>query len=827
MKLKKIVKSGIITSIFLSVPLISSSCINWKEILLGKKNNDRANKKGNEKPGIIIDDTAPITGIVFDPQNPSGKRNPQKDNDATKASNDSNTNNNDSNLQQPPKNTVDDQSSQDNNNVNSTPNNAGTNKPENPSDDETEIKNSDAEYDPNLKVKVEKISDQKTKYTLENWKIDYLVPITKEEIGLAPNISEEQSDKIVKNYNLYSRTIYEITDGKQTYLEYKDPYTNVIFRDYSYHTITENNTKKHVYLLGIDGLILLAQEFKRKVTYGPEVFDLEAINVNNFEVIPNFANGLYIPDTRNIFINGSSVSEKGFSTYQIIGGLMPTVFHEYLHHWSYSYAETAIPEKDGAIKINEIPSLDKEQRVEIYYDPQNASDGHQHGSRQYWNAKFAHNFYNLLNFDVDKKAYLNNEALKLFGINPATFSGFLFNKFSINELWKIANDIQLPNNVQGSESNLAVSPSRSFTFDIKRIKYNYSLTELVPREYSKYAFESYFSMNDVNPGLKAFENNTSSIGFFGIFYPKKDENNTDSRIFTPLSYSEDWSRVFLNNFDSLQRQGMFQDGFPGDNAPEGRRTRINATMYPNSVFNIDPFVYKNGVVRKRVRTFTGIREYEEVQEGKLPKEKTRNRSQDFYNLFLDTMNYGSSISQIYYKNTWKWAGKKDYVINDPKTSDEIKFSGYLKDKSLTGIVVRDANNKVLSHTKFRYLDSFNFFGHKEFDQGAKMFDSVDNFESSQISKERNQQIQNRLYPEKHYYGYITQDFVKISENNKVSFWMDKNNDNEVSDDEIINSEEYVLNPQRKVTSNRSTTGIRFNKFYLEKDNNEFIFRKVK
>ncbi|SYV96821.1 Uncharacterised protein, partial [Mycoplasmopsis edwardii] len=165
-----------------------------------------------------------------------------------------------------------------------------------------------------------------------------LLPITDKEVYITSGISEKDKEATLKSYNATSINDYsEIKEYKrkntsksQYYLEYKDKHTNVIFRDFSYHVDEQG---KRRYLLGKRGLVILAQEFKRKIPFGSEIYDFNSVNINDFEVINDKANGLYIPLSKKMYINGSTYAEKNFSIYEIIGGMMPTIFHEYMHHW--------------------------------------------------------------------------------------------------------------------------------------------------------------------------------------------------------------------------------------------------------------------------------------------------------------------------------------------------------------------------------------------------------------------------------------------------------------------------------------------------------------
>ncbi|MBN4084170.1 MYPU_1760 family metalloprotease [Mycoplasma sp. CSL10166] len=636
-----------------------------------------------------------------------------------------------------------------------------------------------------------------------------LFPILKNEASYGDSLSsEELYNDLVKLNDISIDSLDDMKEMKTNdgrfYYEYQDPYTKIFFRDFSYYT----NQNDHRYLLGKSGIVKLAQEFKRKIPFGTEVFDLDGININDFKIIGKNANGLYIPSTKTIYINGSILSEQSFNEYQRIGGIMPTVFHEYIHHWATSYAETGLLSDPEIEVTSTTDDIDDKKRIDIYYDPNsNSKDNHTHGSRQYWNAFFTNKFYNLLNYDVDKKGFIDYETLSLFGgpdLALRTELSFMYRKLSANDLWNISNSKTGPQYLKNPENyvNLSYSPSESFKLDYSKIKYYYSLTELLPREYLKFAYEAYFNMNHVNEAYENRFTNKSSIGWFGL-HSYKEDNKDKTLIFSPSANADDWSKVFLNNFDSFRRQYMFQDGKIDPNTGE---PRLSAIMYPTSVFDISTFKYTEK---------TGVNYNGRYLIGQLPEYKTKSRSEDFYKLFLKTMGYGKTISQIYFDNDFEWVGSNGVSIDEAKAKT-IKFTGFLDNKNVSGIVLKDSNNQIYKTIGIEYYDLFNFFGHKDFDQGATLIDPNTN----KNTKDRENQIANRLYPEnKNYFQYITKEFVNIKNNSLIYLWTDLNKNGIVEEDEL-NSEQITLPEQRWVSSQRSsTTNTTLSKYKVIKDEN--------
>ncbi|WBP84131.1 MYPU_1760 family metalloprotease [Mycoplasmopsis edwardii] len=651
-----------------------------------------------------------------------------------------------------------------------------------------------------------------------------LLPITDKEVYITPGISEKDKEATLKSYNATSINDYsEIKEYKrkntsksQYYLEYKDKHTNVIFRDFSYHVDEQG---KRRYLLGKRGLVILAQEFKRKIPFGSEIYDFNSVNINDFEVINDKANGLYIPLSKKMYINGSTYAEKNFSIYEIIGGMMPTIFHEYMHHWATIYAESALV-NDAKVDVANGDNIEERKTTLIYYDPTTTADNvdHNHGVTQFWNAYFASKFYKLLNFDVDKKASLKFSALQKLGVDLNDLPNFLYTRLSLNDIWRISNELEVPDHLKNNPpANLSMhfSPSGSFSVTKSKLKYTFSLTELVPREYSKYAFESYFSIRDENKSYNNVATKKPTLNWFGIRYFSKDSNGKEVKVFSPSGNAEDWSKTYLNNFDSLRRQYWFQNGI-GKNEYDDE-DKFNATVFPNSVFDISAFRYK----------VQGYPNYLAA----LPSDKTRLRSVEFYKMFLETMGYGKTISQIYYQNAFASESAKNVAIDKTKVTN-IKFTGFVKtDEVVTGIAVKNKSG-IYKQSPFDYSASFSFFGHKNYDEGATLFKEENN--KITVSEDRKKQIDNRLYPKDagyadNYLSYITRDWINVDEDGmSVYLWNDLNNDGKASEDELLDRE-ISLPKQRAVSTSRSTnySDRDFKKYYVEKIDGKTILKGIK
>ncbi|MFV8472259.1 MYPU_1760 family metalloprotease [Mycoplasma sp. 1458C] len=679
----------------------------------------------------------------------------------------------------------------------------------------------------------------KPHYETPAWQAEpKLLKIGPNEVEIFDNLTSKEKTEALALVNSVGDINWEAkTNDEGTYVEYVDPYTKVKFRDFAYKVDKENPANNR-YLLGPGGLAYLANEFKRKVTFGPEIYDLEAININDFAIIPATANGLYIPSTKNIYINGAFMCETNATLYDRVATIMQTLFHEYMHHWANNYAEIALPNLDNVIPTGlatgPVANIqDKEMVTVKYYEPsQNKKDSlldkiFSSANEQYWNGYFADNFRYLLNYDVAAKSYIKPEILALlrdrwFGQPGAEdVSDALYTNFSPKDLWDVSNGIY---NSQGSPKDPLIlqkrleskpwfwySPDEKFALNNGDLRYYYSLTELVPREYLKFAFESYYNINEPNPAIIAEKNRQEfSSGYFGNMKFNYNAKASSYEI-RPSSIAEDYGKVFMNNFDTLTRQGWYIDDSWGNIDPDNPITFYDlhkgewvtkivqgssSIMIPASPFALDSY-----------NTFDRISKSQEA------KIKT-NKAHDFYKMFLYTMGYGSEIAQIYYDNSgWKWVGKNfAQVQKNENNITKIKFSGYLKDKTHTGIAVVDDKGQVVAHSDIIYLDTFNFFGHQTFDKGAKIENAI------QANGElRQAQLANRLYPTG-YISYITKDYIVPGEKGSLYFWDDLNKNGIVENNELVKDHQIKLPTNRWVTTRRADNPNYY--YVVENKNNQ-------
>ncbi|QNM93602.1 hypothetical protein H9M94_03315 [Mycoplasma sp. Pen4] len=688
--------------------------------------------------------------------------------------------------------------------------------------------------------------DVKPNYEIPTITHNFL-PISKDEMQIFSGVNENE---VLKDVNLIQdpKELKEHSNNYgQYYYEYQDPYTKLIFRDYSY--ITDGKGVRR-YLLGPYGLAYLAQEFKRKVPFGTEVFDLKAVEVNNYKVITRASNGLYIPQIKQIYLNGYTLLETNLNLYDKVAQLMSTLFHEYMHHWATSYAETGVNFNNNLIDDEKIGTVANKKFeastvTPIYYGGVDYDTTRDTAAfKQFWNTNFTNNFKNLLNYDIDAKARVSSEVIEIlrerwaedgtFGVGSdvnafTNLDKYLYQLYSPRDIWGLANSDPLdPKNAQKlrqaiSKRDMYYSPDQKFSLNAKKIKYYFSLTELVPREYTKYAFESYFNIDHKNPASILIDkidqghynrSDNAAIGYFGTYKFNFSENGSHyTYSFSPSALSDDYGKVFMNNFDTTTRQGWYLDG---------------SVMLPLTPFALPSYEPTKYVPNNRLARAKN----QEADEAKA--KISTDRSRDFYKTFLESMAYGKTISQIYYDlGKWNWIGNSSSsTFSEVQTNEEtrlkIRLSGYLETSDYTGLAFVEDNGdntgSVYDQSTISYLPTFNFFGHKGFDKGAELATREGN--QYKPSENRNAQIQNRIYPKditenqdyaKQYVSYIMDKYVQPKPNTKVFLWKDKNHDGNVQEDEIVRDIKMTIPDSRLATSARSTNT---SKYYVASKDNE-------
>ncbi|MBW0595757.1 hypothetical protein MADP15_00042 [Mycoplasma anatis] len=490
-------------------------------------------------------------------------------------------------------------------------------------------------------------------------------------------------------------------------IEYIDPYTKIKFVDFAYYE--DKNGPR--FLLGEEGLKYLAREFKNKVPFGPEVFNLNAIHINDFNIVDDKVRGLFISNVNTIYINANFLSENGYDIETKVQNIIPTIFHEYLHYWAKTYAEVGIDSKNSELNKNTLLISSK------------SDEGYQTSA---WNKNFVNNFKEQLGYNSTKKyPTVNNKQS-------------LFSNLSLNDLWNIANggpSSAYPNK-NYFVSQISHKKSDGYLFDIntEEIKYYYSIDELIPRELTKYFFIPYYFPYEetVIKDSSTFENVIYRNNWYGLeslIY----QNGSYYNDFTPNSLYVDYSKTILNPVVKYAGSNWFNT---------------------NDKILV---VYQNYL------------------------QTNKEKAKQFYKLLLETMGYGKTISQVINvakNNTNKINPYDDTVAIQPEETKKIRLVGYLPtDSQYKGFVFESTDSKnpyILA--EFDTHEIFRFQGYS-----GSIFDNNNNDRYFNLSP-----TDVKLSEE--FKSYITKEFVdtsKIKNSSVIHYWLDKNNDGKLQNDEIV------------------------------------------
>ncbi|MEE3928041.1 hypothetical protein V2E24_00415 [Mycoplasmopsis ciconiae] len=611
---------------------------------------------------------------------------------------------------------------------------------------------------------------------------------------LDPQLKKDLNDDFNKFNDDFKLSIQKsiFTDKKIYVLEYVDPYTNLKFRDFSYYINEEKDDIR--FFLDKNGLKLLAFYFKKSIPFSNEINDLGSVNINDFDIIQINSRGLYIQNNSSIYLNAYDLIEKGISLEDKVKFLIPTLFHEYFHHFAKFYLKTP------TLKQNQ-----KNNYVGVTSTINDEDEGHNHQKFNYWNKHFYDNFVNILNFTRDsnddrKYFYLNNIDTKYqWFLNDQVVSNVnnkIFDFLTLKDLFYNSNIIDQDSSEESKNAinkvnnyfalnndNVIFDATLSeFKTSLSTLQYVYDLDELIARENTKSSFIPF--ANKINKKIffkEAKDGLYYYLDWFGIFV-FRDDNQLVSRSFN--NYFDDYYKVF---FDAV---GKYKQIFYPIQISDKR------LKYPNYLF---------------IKSANPTEQYPFLY------------SQfNFYKLNLDMLGYGKNISSISVKHPeYQFVKANEKVLIDIKDNNQnfIKLNGFL-----------DYNNKY---------KGFVFFSKNPQNPYIKAtFDKKLIFRFNSIT--HNPLIEKsisdfNLFPQNIYtnndifYSYSTKDFINldlVDISKSISYWDDINNDDEIQENEIISDVKITIN--NLIDLNSKTINKLDEKHYyslIEKDNNLY-FEKI-
>ncbi|KKB26872.1 hypothetical protein MM26B8_03740 [Mycoplasmopsis meleagridis] len=580
-------------------------------------------------------------------------------------------------------------------------------------------------------------------------------------------ISDEVKEKITalnNDPNNWIKDEYFSVEDNGKVLVYTDPINHVKFKDFSYgkyHGDYTNNTlnktnedEKNRFLLGYHGLALLANHFYNRQTFGPEIANLNSINVDDWRITSNNANGLYLTSTETIYLNGSFVAEKGFTLLQKVRFLVPVLFHEYMHHWASSYVNYA-NFNDDFVKAT----------YRTHDDPV--------GTYSYFYKNFYNNFAYYLHFikkqnDKENKSDLSSEKDNFNYLTNENYIGRIFNTQDLfklgntnsqaeyNKLLNMLNELALNSKdktVTFKKYNTLSNKYINSSFKPSDLSYYYSIVELIPREWVKFALLPYYSAYSSPQQLPHFVANNKGYKVAQNFYLTSYSSlNSEQIVYTNSTYIQDWARAV-------------NDALPvGSSNSESNNTRtFENNIWP---YNLEEIDSSSGETIK------------------MPLYKA------FYKLFLDSMGFGKVISQIRSKVEWSFVNGNDIKLDSNKnTLDQVNINGYLDSLDYKALILEKDNKMLKVNLKLTPFMKFDVFNKPILSGKATKEDIL-----------KPKDIYSNL---NNYVAYSTDYFdASLWKNSKIGFWKDTNKNNQIDKGEIIDTFVNDPLPQRNVaTSN--------------------------
>lgn len=403
------------------------------------------------------------------------------------------------------------------------------------------------------------------------------------------------------------------------------------------------------YYYSDDEINTLMTRFKNEVNFGPEIFNLKEISINEYSTLSAQVDGQYIPNTSemalladdtNIYQNLSS-DEKIEATFEVLS-------HEYGHHFFYTYVMSPFPNKDfenysQIYELNGYSYLNKN-----FYDWFINSFNYEDNSINPYKLPFNSSYPQIgQNYSLDDIFLNSNTSDQKISNNSNIYYGF-YERPSINN----ASSYQIVGN-----SYILTQSSD--------LEYLYSMSELLTRKFEL----------STTPFSDAGKKMTYPI----YYYDSKFKNETGSAALIPTIYS-DYTR-----YNSLYYNYNFLNGYlpisetQWNNELEKIGNGYESDfLFEENYYNDDPF---------------NLTPNEADDENKLVAEDF---AEHMALLMGATSNY--ELSLISAKNSITYLGNNMIEANSdwaPSDANKIKLSGYL-DQTIGNELLSNPNDSYLA-----------------------------------------------------------------------------------------------------------------------------------
>ncbi|PAK21739.1 hypothetical protein CJJ23_00135 [Mycoplasmopsis agassizii] len=493
----------------------------------------------------------------------------------------------------------------------------------------------------------------------------------------------------------------------------------------------------------------------KHLNYTSEILYISELVFNTPFTKMEEAKGYYTtPDNRIYFETNDELSSdnKSLTTIQRIENIFGTLQHEYIHHVDNVYLRSIKDEKS-------------DQVYKIYQNQRNYENDLVTAKRtdyQLYNKDFVNAFIKSLNYEFNE---LNN-SYKNENYNNPEFN-FIGKYFSASELFLIANGNPESPEVEAlvkkfgnnkyvfktEKSNLnsvkGANRNSSQEFTLTDIRYYYSLSELIAREFTKIGTASIFT----------HEVGDQSLNIWGR------QSFQEENLYYPSVFMSDWSRA-VKLFSNINKKLI-------------RNGRQTVTNLSEGYEFLDQFssslIMANSVYGGSLKTTKG----EAILENKV---------NDLYNAYLNALGINNEISLMYIKNnaTEYASGKKERF-----ESDTVRFSGFLsleKAKAYKGLVIQNGSKYEITDIKLiNYKDDYSA---SDFPFKVKSSFTSDN------DLNPNQTLKTETLV-----SWFSDAFVNLANKNNSSlyFWNDLNNDDLLQENELVN----VVNKSNKLVTSQT------------------------
>ncbi|PAF54692.1 MYPU_1760 family metalloprotease [Mycoplasmopsis agassizii] len=541
-----------------------------------------------------------------------------------------------------------------------------------------------------------------------------------------------------------------------------------------------------------------------RLAYGPEIYDLKRISFNNVDILSSGVNGQYFPATNEIFISVNSYIMQDMTFEQKVDAVLPTIYHEYFHHFANSYLQSD--------NLNQITRVNNTTLVSKAVSTSASGQNNVTVSASQWNKNFVDEFQQLLNYEntADNNA-LKSEHLRSW-VSAAGPRQCLCAVYAASVLYAMANENSTVANaqLQAVTNNLYVSApevsttngfrnNSAITYGAEQIAYFYSQAELVPREFQKIGYVPFYSVE--NPGTNFSNRFAFAQNGFGT--------SVSETVNTSVTNIRTYSDTYIEDL--------------------GRSNKLLS----QSVNNVDvPYIASDNRGAQYLLA-------NNVSKGSLQINNREvvtfeDRTKDLYNAYLKAMGYDNEINQIYFVNP-NIAVKSLGIVQAKNPNDSvsirdkfnnIRMSGFLtKEKAAKydGLIIENGNKKI--KVAITYLNNKNINSNKnvltdnnDFASQNLVFNPVDNLlkdgEFTFKAKQNVSDLSKTLGPLESKVTNSTSEYVSWMSDayfmdvsthvstSRIYFWDDLNNDDEVQDNEKFVP--LLNNTSRTITSFRAS-----------------------